>query len=300
MSKIIEFNNISYVYDKKAINRYDALSNVSFNVEENDFIAIVGKTGSGKSTLVQSLNGLIIPSKGFTKVKNFYVTSDKEVIKKLKETGIKKKNLKKFAPLRKEVGMVFQFPEYQLFAENVLKDVMFGPKNFGYSEEEAEKRAIEAIKDVGLNESFYEKSPFELSGGEKRRVAIAGIIASSPSILVLDEPSVGLDPNGKKEIIELIKKIHDNGTTIILVTHDMDVVMECASKVVILKDSKFIEMLTPEELFNKDDISSYSLEIPTFYKFKRALKNNGFKGNIDKINDFNSLMKEIEVNYGTK
>lgn len=300
MSKIIEFNNISYVYDKKAINKYDALSNVSFDVEENDFVAIVGKTGSGKSTLVQSLNGLIIPSKGFTKVQNFYVTSDKEVIKRLKDDGVKKKELKKFAPLRKEVGMVFQFPEYQLFAENVLKDVMFGPKNFGFSEEEAKKRAIEAIKDVGLNESFYEKSPFELSGGEKRRVAIAGIIASSPSILVLDEPSVGLDPNGKKEIIELIKKIHKSGTTIILVTHDMDVVMECASKVVILKDSKFIEMLTPEELFNKEDISSYSLEVPTFYKFKKALKNNGFKGNIDKINDFDSLMKEIEVNYGTK
>lgn len=297
---ILTFNDVSYIYDKKAINKYDALSHVSFSLEKGDFLAIVGKTGSGKSTLVQTINGLLLPTMGYTKVNDFYVTNDKKIIKELKNKGVKKKDLKKFAPLRKEVGMVFQFPEYQLFSETVLKDVMFGPKNFGFNEEEAKTRAIEALKEVGLNETFYEKSPFELSGGEKRRVAIAGIIASSPSILVLDEPSVGLDPNGKKEILSLIKKIHDKGTTVIIVTHDMDVVMECANKVVILKDSKFLEMTTPKELFNKDDISSFSLEIPAFYQFKRALKREGFKDEFLNEENEETLIKEFIKRYGSK
>ena len=296
---LINFNNISFIYNKKDPNHYDALKEVSFNIEKGDFIALVGHTGSGKSTLVQTLNGLLLPTSGYTKVLDFYVTGDKEIIKKLKkEKGLKRKDFKKFSNLRKEVGMVFQFPEYQLFSETIIKDVMFGPLNFGMNEKEAKEKAIEALNEVGIDESYYEKSPFEISGGEKRRVAIAGIIASSPSILVLDEPTVGLDPNGKKEILDLIKKIHEKGTTIIIVTHDMDVVMEYATKVAVLKDSRFIKMVTPNELFNSKDLSNYSLEIPSFYKFKRYLDEFGFKNDISNANTIDELVDVIGENYG--
>lgn len=296
---LINFNNISFIYNKKDPNHYDALKEVSFNIEKGDFIALVGHTGSGKSTLVQTLNGLLLPTSGYTKVLDFYVTGDKEIIKKVKkEKGLKRKDFKKFSNLRKEVGMVFQFPEYQLFSETIIKDVMFGPLNFGMNEKEAKEKAIEALNEVGIDESYYEKSPFEISGGEKRRVAIAGIIASSPSILVLDEPTVGLDPNGKKEILDLIKKIHEKGTTIIIVTHDMDVVMEYATKVAVLKDSRFIKMVTPKELFNSKDLSNYSLEIPSFYKFKRYLDEFGFKNDISNANTIDELVDVIGENYG--
>lgn len=296
---LINFNNISFIYNKKDPNHYDALKEVSFNIEKGDFIALVGHTGSGKSTLVQTLNGLLLPTSGYTKVLDFYVTGDKEIIKKVKkEKGLKRKDFKKFSNLRKEVGMVFQFPEYQLFSETIIKDVMFGPLNFGMNEKEAKEKAIEALNEVGIDESYYEKSPFEISGGEKRRVAIAGIIASSPSILVLDEPTVGLDPNGKKEILDLIKKIHEKGTTIIIVTHDMDVVMEYATKVAVLKDSRFIKMVTPNELFNSKDLSNYSLEIPSFYKFKRYLDEFGFKNDISNANTIDELVDVIGENYG--
>ena len=296
---LISFNNISFIYNKKDPNHYDALKEVTFSIEKGDFIALVGHTGSGKSTLVQTLNGLLLPTSGYTKVLDYYVTGDKEIIKILKkEKNIKKRELKRFSHLRKEVGMVFQFPEYQLFSDTIIKDVMFGPLNFGLSEEEAKKRAIEALDEVGIDYTYYEKSPFEISGGEKRRVAIAGIIASSPSILVLDEPTVGLDPNGKKEILSLIKKIHEKGTTIIIVTHDMDVVMEYASKVVVLKDSRFIKMVTPSELFNSKDLSNFSLEIPSFYKFKRYLADFGFNKDITNINTIDELVDKIGEKYG--
>lgn len=296
---LISFNNISFIYNKKDPNHYDALKEVTFSIEKGDFIALVGHTGSGKSTLVQTLNGLLLPTSGYTKVLDYYVTADKEIIKRLKkEKNIKKRELKRFSHLRKEVGMVFQFPEYQLFSDTIIKDVMFGPLNFGLSEEEAKKRAIEALDEVGIDYTYYEKSPFEISGGEKRRVAIAGIIASSPSILVLDEPTVGLDPNGKKEILSLIKKIHEKGTTIIIVTHDMEVVMEYASKVVVLKDSRFIKMVTPSELFNSKDLSNFSLEIPSFYKFKRYLADFGFNKDITNINTIDELVDKIGEKYG--
>ena len=296
---LISFNNISFIYNKKDPNHYDALKEVTFSIEKGDFIALVGHTGSGKSTLVQTLNGLLLPTSGYTKVLDYYVTADKEIIKRLKkEKNIKKRELKRFSHLRKEVGMVFQFPEYQLFSDTIIKDVMFGPLNFGLSEEEAKKRAIEALDEVGIDYTYYEKSPFEISGGEKRRVAIAGIIASSPSILVLDEPTVGLDPNGKKEILSLIKKIHEKGTAIIIVTHDMDVVMEYASKVVVLKDSRFIKMVTPSELFNSKDLSNFSLEIPSFYKFKRYLADFGFNKDITNINTIDELVDKIGEKYG--
>ncbi len=293
---LIETRNLTYIYDKKDPNGFDALHDINIQIEKGDFVAIVGKTGSGKSTLVQTFNALLLPTSGETRVENFIITGDKKRLKKeLKELPIEaQKDNKKLSKLRKKVGMVFQFPEYQLFAENVLKDVMFGPKNFGLSEEEAKKKSIEALKSVGLNEKYFQKSPFELSGGEKRRVAIAGILASEPEVLILDEPTAGLDPIGKREIMELIKKYHESGDkTIIVVTHDMDIVLNYAKKVIVLSDSKLIETLTPSELFNTHDLTNYSLEIPTIYKFKNLLKSNGFAGFLDDKNDFNSIIDEI-------
>lgn len=290
----ITVNNVSYTYNVNKLDKFEALKNISLSIEKGDFVALVGKTGSGKSTLIQTFNGLLEPTKGFTKIDEFLVTSDKKLKKQIfKEDEVIKKANKKSFLLRKKVGMVFQFPEYQLFEQTIIKDVMFGPLNFKVAPDIAKQKAVEALNSVNINESYFERSPFELSGGEKRRVAIAGVLASNPDILVLDEPTAGLDPNGKIEIMNLVKKIHNEGKTIVLVTHDMDVVMNYANKVFVLNDSKLIDETTPVELFNKTDLSKLSLEIPTFYKVKYLLKNKGFAGNLENINTFEQLIDLI-------
>ena len=291
----IKVNNVSYLYNKKENLDKAALKEISLTINDKDFVTIVGKTGSGKSTLVQTFNALILPTFGYNEIEEFYITEDKKLKKELlknKDKTIRKEH-KRYSKLKKKVGMVFQFPEYQLFSETVLKDVMFGPKNFGFSEEEAKERAIKALQDVGIPESYFDKSPFELSGGEKRRVAIAGIIASEPDILILDEPTAGLDPKGKKEILELIAAYHKTGKTVIVVTHDMDIVLEYSEKVIVLNNGKLIDILSPDELFKKENLEELSLEMPNLIKFKYQLKYWGFAGFLENINDFDSLIEAI-------
>ena len=212
----IKVDNLFYTYLPKTPNQTIALKGISFNIPDHSFVAFLGQTGSGKSTLMQNINALLVPQSGSIEVDEFKVAPNKR----------KNKNIKQ---LRKHVGLVFQFPEYQLFVETVEKDVAFGPKNFGDKNEEALKKAHDALISVGLNEKYFKRSPFELSGGERRRVAIAGILAINPDILILDEPTAGLDANGADAIMSLVKKMHENGKTIILVTHDMELVMKYLS-----------------------------------------------------------------------
>lgn len=277
----IEIKNVSYTYNKKTPNEIRALDNISLTIEDHSFVGIVGETGSGKSTLIQMLNGLLIPDSGQIKVDGFIIESGKKKQKKLKD-------------LRKHVGVVFQFPEYQLFEETVIKDVSFGPKNFKYKEEEALLKAKEALESVGIKESYYERSPFELSGGERRRVAIAGILSIEPDILVLDEPTAGLDPYGQEVIMNLIVDLYNQGKTIILVTHDMDLLLKYCQKVILLKQGKITYEGTPKQLFASIDESS-SIDIPTIYQFIKMLNERGFDidaSNISSISDLAHKIKE--------
>ena len=276
----IDIRKVSFTYLKDSINEHHALKDISLFFEDHSFIGIVGETGSGKSTLIQHLNGLLIPNEGEIIIDEFKIDSKKK----------KQKNLKN---LRKHVGVVFQFPEYQLFEETVLKDVAFGPKNFKYKEEEALAMAKEALASVGINEEYYDKSPFELSGGEKRRVAIAGILAINPDILVLDEPTAGLDPYGVEVIMNLVLDLYNKGKTIILVTHDMDLLLKYCQKVVVLKDGEVSYNGTPKNLFdNLDDTSS--IDIPFIYSFIHKLNERGFNIKPSDVASIHDLVKIIK------
>ena len=261
-------------------NSHFPIQGISLRIEDHSFNAIIGTTGSGKSTLIQHLNGLLIPTSGEIIVDEFKVTSNKK----------KNKNIKQ---LRKHVGVVFQFPEYQLFEDTVEKDVAFGPKNFGDDEETALNKARAAIKLVGLDETYFARSPFELSGGEKRRVAIAGILAINPDILVLDEPTAGLDPTGAKDIMDLVESLYLGGKTIILVTHDMDLVLKYATKVFVLKDGTITYEGSPINLFNEVD-ETHSIDVPMLYKFIRKLNENGFKIDLTKISNIDDLVSILK------
>ena len=276
----IKISNLSYTYLAKTPNEVEALHNVSLDIPEGKVTAIIGHTGSGKSTLIQTLNGLLLPTSGEVKVGEYVVTSKKKKNKKIKE-------------LRKSLAIVFQFPEYQLFEETVEKDVAFGLKNYGYKEVEAIKLAHKALEEVGIDKSFYKRSPFELSGGEKRRVAIAGIIALNPDILVLDEPTAGLDPKGSKIILNLINKFNKEGKTIILVTHDMNIVLNYSDHVVVMNDGKVAFEGTPSDLFS-GDISTYSIDVPELFKFVKLLESKGMKLDITKIRTIDDLISQLK------
>ncbi len=278
----IKLSEVSFAYYvPKKINEpiLFNLKNINLKISSHDeFIAIVGHTGSGKSTLVQLFNALQFPSSGTVNINNEFIIekkiNDSIDNKKYRKLLVKKPHIKfKLKPLRKYSGLVFQFPEYQLFEETVLKDVMFAPKNFTKDEKEAEIRAKEICEIIGI-EDLLEKSPFSLSGGQMRKVAIAGILAADPEILVLDEPTVGLDPIAKKELLELLKSINEKyHKTIIMITHDMDVVSEYINRVIVLKQGKIMYDGSKKDLFKeKEIVENCNLGYPSIVSLLKDLK----------------------------
>ena len=271
----IALENVSFTYQEGTPLASTALSDVSFTIEDGSYTALIGHTGSGKSTILQLLNGLLVPSQGSVRVFDTLITSTS-----------KNKDIRQ---IRKQVGLVFQFAENQIFEETVLKDVAFGPQNFGVSEEEAEKIAREKLAMVGIDESLFDRSPFELSGGQMRRVAIAGILAMEPDILVLDEPTAGLDPLGRKELMNLFKKLHQSGMTIVLVTHLMDDVAEYANQVYVMEKGRLVKGGKPSDVF-QDVVfmKEVQLGVPKITAFCKRLADRGvsFKRLPIKIEEF--------------
>ncbi len=279
----IKLENVNYIYNPETVEAVPAVTDVSLEFMEGSFNAIIGSTGSGKSTLIQLLNGLLKPSSGRI------LYDGKEIFTSEKDTKETKKALR---DLRCKVGIVFQYPEYQLFEETLLKDVMFGPKNKGLSNDEAKAAAIKALADVKIPESKFEKSPFDLSGGEKKRVAIAGILAMEPEVLILDEPTAGLDPLGKKEILDLVKEYQEkNNVTVIIVSHSMEEVALYAKRVVAMKRGRILLDGTTKEIFrHEEELEKIGLSIPEVAKFAKEL-------GIEDANTVEDAAKKIAAKY---
>lgn len=259
MSIIAE--NLSYIYSPDSPFERCALKNINLTINDGEFVGLIGHTGSGKSTLIQHFNGLIMPTEGKVIVDGIDIT----------EKGA---NL---SMIRGKVGIVFQYPEYQLFEETVYKDIAYGPKNLGMSDEEIDKRIHEVIEIVGLKEKHLNKSPFELSGGQKRRVAIAGVLAMNPKTLILDEPTAGLDPKGRDEILERIKRIHkENGTTVILVTHSMEDIVKIADSIIVMADGEVKMHDSVNKVFSDPKfLTDIGLNVPQINMVVNALKEKG-------------------------
>lgn len=258
----ITLENVSYIYQNGTPFASTALSDVSLKIKDGSYTALIGHTGSGKSTILQLLNGLLVPTDGEVRVFDTLITP----------TSVNKE----IRQIRKQVGLVFQFAENQIFEETVLKDVAFGPQNFGVSREEAETIAREKLALVGIDESLFERSPFELSGGQMRRVAIAGILAMEPRILVLDEPTAGLDPIGRKELMNLFKKLHLDGITIVLVTHLMDDVAEYADQVYVMEKGRLVKSGEPSFVFQDINfMEKIQLGVPKITRFAQKLIKRG-------------------------
>ncbi|WP_312084968.1 energy-coupling factor transporter ATPase [Exiguobacterium sp.] len=245
----ILIQELNYTYQLNSPFERVALRDVNLEIPSGALVAFVGHTGSGKSTLVQHINGLLKPTAGKVQVDDIIVEPKK------------KQDLK---PLRRRVGLVFQYPEYQLFEETVLKDVMFGPMNFGHDAAKAEQLAKEALRTVGLDEVFWSRSPFDLSGGQMRRVAIAGVLASQPDVLIVDEPTAGLDPQGRKHMLSLFARLHaETGMTLLLITHDMDQVLEYAERVIVMEDAQVAFDGLPLDLFKEETLlEQFHLDLP--------------------------------------
>ncbi|WP_226567672.1 energy-coupling factor ABC transporter ATP-binding protein [Bacillus stratosphericus] len=256
----ITIKELEHRYQMKTPFERLAMYDVNASIKEGSYVAVIGHTGSGKSTLLQHLNGLLKPTKGSIALGDTVLQANK-----------KQKDLKS---LRKKVGIVFQFPEHQLFEETILKDICFGPMNFGVPQEKAEVKAKEMLKLVGLSESLLSRSPFELSGGQMRRVAIAGVLAMEPEVLVLDEPTAGLDPRGRKEIMDMFYELHQKANlTTILVTHSMEDAAHYADQMIVMHKGTVKATGTPRELFaNRTDMSSFGLDLPETIKFQQALE----------------------------
>ena len=268
----ISLKNVSYTYNYKTPYAREVLKDISLNVEEGSYTVIIGKTGSGKSTLIEHINGLLLPTHGEVLVNNVLITN----LKSKKEKRELAKNLK---VLRQDVAVLFQFSEQQLFETSVLKDIIFAPLNYGISEGRAISKAKELIKLVGLDESYLDKSPFELSGGEMRKVALCGVLALEPKVLILDEPTVALDYKSREEIMTMVKKLKDElNMTIVLISHNMNYVLEYADKVFVLKNGKINFEGTVEELFADEKLlKENSLEQPELLKFYNKLQENNIK-----------------------
>lgn len=256
----ITIKELEHRYQMKTPFERLALYDVNASIKEGSYVAVIGHTGSGKSTLLQHLNGLLKPTKGSIALGDTVLQANK-----------KQKELKS---LRKKVGIVFQFPEHRLFEETILKDICFGPMNFGVPKEKAEAKAKEMLKLVGLPESLLSRSPFELSGGQMRRVAIAGVLAMEPEVLVLDEPTAGLDPRGRKEIMDMFYELHQKANlTTILVTHSMEDAAHYADQMIVMHKGTVKATGTPRELFaNRTDMSSFGLDLPETIKFRQAVE----------------------------
>lgn len=262
-------DHLSYTYSQGTAYEVKALDDVSFKIEAGEYVGLLGHTGSGKSTLVQLLDGLLKPSGG-----TVYIDG-RDIFEK--DYSLK--------ALRGKVGIVFQYPEYQLFEADVFTDVCFGPKNLGLSRSEVELRAYEALKQVGLKDEAFYQSPFDLSGGEKRRVAIAGVLAMKPEVLILDEPTAGLDPAGREWILGLVDRLcRENGMTIILVSHSMDDLAENAHRLMVMDNGRLVMDGTPSQVFKySKELIEMGLDIPAVSKVLYILKENGVNVNTDAI-----------------
>lgn len=259
---MIEIKNLTHIYMKDSAVERKALDDVSLTVREGEFLCIVGHTGSGKSTLIQHINGILQPDSGSVVIDGFDMSQKKQMVEG-----------------RKRVGMVFQYPEYQLFEETVYKDVAFGPTNMGLTEPEIRERVLNAMISVGLlPEFFLEKSPFELSGGEKRRAALAGILAMQPNYLMLDEPMAGLDPSGRRSILSMLEDIRTKyGTTIVMVSHSMDDIARVADRIAVLNNGRLIMLDTPKAIFGTLDLEAIGLELPHVAKLTKCLRQLGLE-----------------------
>lgn len=275
----ITCKSLDHIYGYNTPFEYYALKNVNLKIEKGSFTAIIGQTGSGKSTLIQHINALLLPTSGEIKIDDYIISQNN-----------KPQNLKS---LRKKSGLVFQFPEYQLFEETIEIDIMFGPMNFGIDENRAKEIAKKSLEMVGLDQTYLEKSPFDLSGGQKRRVAIAGILAMDPDILVLDEPTAGLDPSGIKEMMDLFKKIHEMGKTVVLVTHDMNHVLEYCDNVVVMNDGQVEKAGKVKDIFlDSDYLLNLGIDLPLITNLIIQLNLKGY--HIDtSINDIDALVEVI-------
>lgn len=277
--KIVE---LSHIYDRNTPNETRAIDHINLEIGSGQFIGLIGHTGSGKSTLIQHLNGLLKPSDGDIIVSGYNITEGlrSETPKKRTERKAEAKARKKrLIEVRKRVGLVFQYPEYQLFEETIEKDIAFGPTNLGLGESEVKSRVIEAMNLVGIDyEEYKDRSPFELSGGQKRRVAIAGVLAMKPEVLILDEPTAGLDPRGRDEILGQIKRLHDKeGITVIIVSHSMEDMAKISERLIVMNQGKIVLDGTPKEVFrNIDLLEDIGLAVPQISYLIRALNARGF------------------------
>ncbi|MEA5096391.1 energy-coupling factor transporter ATPase [Sedimentibacter saalensis] len=283
----IKAENIKYIYSEGTPFKTVALDDINLEIKEGDFLGVIGHTGSGKSTLIQLLNGLEKPSDGKIIVNDTVVGEDKKKLSKIRQT----------------VGLVFQYPEYQLFEETVAKDVAFGPMNLNLSEEETEKRVKEALELVGFNyKSIKDESPFDLSGGQKRRVAIAGVLAMKPDYLILDEPTAGLDPAGRNEIFEQIKKLHKKANvTVVLVSHSMEDIAKLVNRVIVLYKGKIHMQGTPKEIYSQsEELKKIGLGVPQVAEIVNELRKRGFNIRPDILTVEEAkeeILKEVRRNY---